>query len=530
MTSTDKLNQTGNNNKIASIGVICKPGQNQSYLLLGIRAKDGKFSLSAGHAKPNESITDCAIRELFEETGIKVSPEQIVEIGTESHKDEIGESQADSIGTGENQITAFKVVFDSMPATDHSKDPDQEFDTLVWMPLVDGKLQPSVVSNIVGQPNLVLQLLGCIPEQKKQLIKSDIIKINNLYLRKSKVSTKETDVWNILSKSKDCSGKIRIEKKQPKQKDIVEAVKYKQAPITTVANLTHAKDSKWIDTDSMSDLLLALSSHYGNLSVSDRPTGSKQKLKKSVSSDCVRTPGQTIKTGNTYLVLQKSSPTEKGEIKSNWAIYLKDGEKAGEMDTLHKKGENNLAIIFRNLKLPEEEVPMVDKDPQQGGSDNIEDTFKRFGIKKYTPEITKGLSSWFIRPTEQFVESAKKKAENLEKCLPFFPMSRTEKMRTHLNLLKDALKEITKVDELKNGNHNIFENLKPIGALAAFKQKYWHLIVSDGDKKIDISEQEAKDYEKDRQDLLECCADLLPKEILPVDIKFLANIVHKGGK
>ena len=521
------MNSNDNNKLQSSIGnkivrvssVIIVAGLDNKFLLIGIRSKDGKLSLPSGHKESSETERECAARELFEETNITAKPDTFTELQKESYEKD-GHLCA---------VSCFCTELVDLPKCDSSKDPDQEFDGLFWTPIIKGKIDPKLISRFTESQRKTIQLISSVPGVKKQLMSTNpIVKINGMWLRKSQ-SKDNVDIWQVLHKSEKSTdtGLIRIEKKQNKERDIVESVKYKQIPIKDIHDLTGVKAGKWLNTDNMSSLLLALSSHYKNLSVEGKPTGSKHTLEKSISSDIVRTPGQTLSTKNSYLVLQKSTPVKGNEIQSNWAIYMKNGEKVGEVDALHKKGENNLALVYKDFKIPDK-VPMVNKDPEQGGDNNLECTFKKFGVKEHIPEVTKGLMHWYIKDDVSFIEAAKKKAEKLEKCMPFFPMSKTEKMRTILNNLKDALKEINKMKEAE-GKENIFSDLKPMGAIADFKRKWFHIIMSDGDKKIDINEQEATDYEKDRKQLLECVGDSLPKEVLPSDIKYFANVIRKGG-
>ena len=511
--------------KVSSAMIVAGIDDNR-FLLLGIRNKDGKLSLPCGHQKPSESSRECAARELFEESNITVKQESLIELRKESYEKDGHVCM----------ISCFCTEMVDMPKCDSSKDPDLEFSGIFWTPIIEGKIDPKLIQHFTDSQKKTIQLVSCVPGVKKQLMSTNpVVKIDGLWLKKSKQSTGNVDYWHILKKSDKTSenGLIRVEKKKNKEKEIADSVKYSQAPVFDTHDVTNVKAGKWLNTDSMSSLLLALSTHYKNISVEGKPTGSKHTLAKSVSSNSVRTPGQVISTKNMYLVLQKSTPTESLEIKSNWHIYMKSGEKAGEVDSLHKKGLNNIALVYKDFKIPDK-VTMVNSDPEQGDDNNIKSTFKKFGVKEHTAEVTKGLMHWYIKSDADFVSAANQKKEKLEKCLKYFPASKTEKMRSTLNSLKDALKEMNELKD-NEGKENIFADLKPMSAIASFKQRWWHIITSEinagaRDKKINITADEAKDYENDRKKLIECCGDVLPKEILPPPVEFMANIIDKGGK
>ena len=50
----------------------------------------GKFAFPGGHLKYGESVEDCAVRETFEETGIKVEPKEILGVYSKKGRDPRG--------------------------------------------------------------------------------------------------------------------------------------------------------------------------------------------------------------------------------------------------------------------------------------------------------------------------------------------------------------------------------------------------------------------------------------------------------
>lgn len=71
---------------ISAAGIIVINDQGQ--VLVGTRGKDpnkGMYDLPGGFSDPDETAEQVATRELLEETGLKVSPEEVVYAGTTGH-------------------------------------------------------------------------------------------------------------------------------------------------------------------------------------------------------------------------------------------------------------------------------------------------------------------------------------------------------------------------------------------------------------------------------------------------------------
>ncbi|GAA2151602.1 NUDIX domain-containing protein [Kitasatospora kazusensis] len=61
-------------------GVAAVVLDDQGRLLLGRRADNGRWALIGGILDPGEEPADCAVRECFEETGVRVEPEELTSV------------------------------------------------------------------------------------------------------------------------------------------------------------------------------------------------------------------------------------------------------------------------------------------------------------------------------------------------------------------------------------------------------------------------------------------------------------------
>lgn len=142
---------------VASVAVFNPQGK----MLWGLRNDTKKWTMPGGHLEEGEKPLKGAIRELFEEAGLK--PNDIESLGNEEVDSWDGKSKI--------LVHAFKAMCDGKA---HSKnDPDEECDKWDWVDLKDGKLPEGIASKLHSPKNVTLKLLGL--QDWKDLDKSEQI-------------------------------------------------------------------------------------------------------------------------------------------------------------------------------------------------------------------------------------------------------------------------------------------------------------------------------------------------------------------
>jgi ADP-ribose pyrophosphatase YjhB (NUDIX family) len=141
--------------EVASIAVTY-----QDKLLMGQRSDNSRWTLPGGHLNPNESPLDGAVRELFEETGIKVAPHQLTKLGSEKVKTFTGKEMI---------IHSYSV--NGLFETNSSQDPDQEVRKWEWVDCSHG-VPSSILGRLHSPKNTTLRLLGLQKSFEKILKKS----------------------------------------------------------------------------------------------------------------------------------------------------------------------------------------------------------------------------------------------------------------------------------------------------------------------------------------------------------------------
>ncbi len=106
--------QSGDN-----IGACIRVGWQNRFLLLRRSVSDqasGIYELPGGEVDPGEGVTQAAVRELFEESGIRVLPENLEPLGIfDFHNEETGKHKTKF---------AFSVTFNEKPEVRLSPDHD----------------------------------------------------------------------------------------------------------------------------------------------------------------------------------------------------------------------------------------------------------------------------------------------------------------------------------------------------------------------------------------------------------------------
>jgi len=123
-------------------GVAAIAALKSGKLLMGRRADDGKWCCPGGHMEKGESPDAAAVRELAEETGIRV--------------DIVRPLARKAVKDGEILVHAFEADVDGEPHNED--DPDSEFTEFRW---VDPKAMPQdVLRALHNEPDVVLDAIG----------------------------------------------------------------------------------------------------------------------------------------------------------------------------------------------------------------------------------------------------------------------------------------------------------------------------------------------------------------------------------
>ena len=136
-----------NMREVACLAVI-KDGK----ILYGKRRDNNKWTNPGGHLEKDEDMFDGAIRELFEEAGIRVDRDQLTHLKTKNVTKPDGTKL---------KIHAFIVKVPSDTSTTMKDDPDNEVFRWHWIPIKDLKLPDTVGHDLhVPTDNVLLDALG----------------------------------------------------------------------------------------------------------------------------------------------------------------------------------------------------------------------------------------------------------------------------------------------------------------------------------------------------------------------------------
>lgn len=138
--------------EVASIAV-----SNQEKLLMGKRRDNGKWTLPGGHLEFGETPQQAAVRELFEETGILASADDMIYLGKENITTQKGEP-----------YTIHSFWLNQKSATSCKFDPDAEVAQWHYIDMLGG-LPDAVTDNLHSPKNVTLKLMGLQDAQYSQL-------------------------------------------------------------------------------------------------------------------------------------------------------------------------------------------------------------------------------------------------------------------------------------------------------------------------------------------------------------------------
>jgi len=148
--------------RVASIAVV-----NRRKAILFLRRKDnGKWSMPGGHLNEGESPIDGAMRELWEETGIKASKSDLKFLGS---------------GVIDNKLEVFSFEYNKkVPKVNFENDPDEEADDYCWFDEdSDSDYASGLPSNchVPEGRNVTLLLMGRTPDEGKVELKRELVKM-----------------------------------------------------------------------------------------------------------------------------------------------------------------------------------------------------------------------------------------------------------------------------------------------------------------------------------------------------------------
>jgi 8-oxo-dGTP pyrophosphatase MutT (NUDIX family) len=133
--------------EVSSIAVI-----HDGKILMGKRNDNQRWTLPGGGLDEGEKPVDGAVRELFEEAGIKIKAKELKHLDTKKIKTYTGKNMT---------IHAFKYEWDGEKPTSKN-DPDKEVKKWEWIDYSNEELPEEVASNLHSPKNVVLQAMGLV--------------------------------------------------------------------------------------------------------------------------------------------------------------------------------------------------------------------------------------------------------------------------------------------------------------------------------------------------------------------------------
>jgi 8-oxo-dGTP pyrophosphatase MutT (NUDIX family)/SAM-dependent methyltransferase len=145
------------------------------HLLMGKRRDNGKWTVPGGHVDPHEDHHEGGVRELSEETGIDIDPDDMSEL---SDVDKGVDAKGDPL-----HVQAFHVDMsdDDRPPTTMKDDPDGEVRRWQWVNTAGGL--PSHIADNLHVPadrNILLKALGLVGKEASEDPLSDLLDMQDL--------------------------------------------------------------------------------------------------------------------------------------------------------------------------------------------------------------------------------------------------------------------------------------------------------------------------------------------------------------
>lgn len=128
--------------QVVSIAAMNEWGQP----LFGLRRSSGKWTMPGGYINKGESIPKAAVRELYEETGLR--PDELTYLGKETI----------TISGRPVTVHAFRARVSGTPTCD--KDPDQECSEWRFVDARFHELPAEIANNLHNPVNVALDFLG----------------------------------------------------------------------------------------------------------------------------------------------------------------------------------------------------------------------------------------------------------------------------------------------------------------------------------------------------------------------------------
>jgi 8-oxo-dGTP pyrophosphatase MutT (NUDIX family) len=130
------------------VGVVLL-NRTQDLILLGKRTEDGQWTGPGGGARVGENPRDAACREVFEETGIQISPSQLVDLPS-------------MMARNNKAVHCYMVTDFSMAEPTPANDPDNEVKKWVWHSIEEKLPEPMTEGRKTSIVNAKLKLRGLL--------------------------------------------------------------------------------------------------------------------------------------------------------------------------------------------------------------------------------------------------------------------------------------------------------------------------------------------------------------------------------
>jgi 8-oxo-dGTP pyrophosphatase MutT (NUDIX family) len=270
--------------KIATVAVRCG-----HRLLIGCRGDDGRWNLPGGHVDAGESFEAAAVRELEEETGIKISKKRLEHLATKTVTTFTGKTM---------EVAAFLVnVPTELPAHREGSDKDEWHDWY-WIDILRG-LPGEVAAKWHNSTDVALEALGL---ELINLSPQERFTVQDISLEKGRVKEESTKCFS-------CNKPVLIAHANPIINQVTDKVTGKKTQLAT---------KNWVCDN-------CLKPHMDGSSTekSDSSSLTNDALKKAWPKEYNRVKGQTKDKG-------VASEAQRGYMQAVAAGKVKDGPSVDE--------------------------------------------------------------------------------------------------------------------------------------------------------------------------------------------------------